>query len=146
MTPSYETHLITWNESFSVGVAMMDEHHQQLARLINRIAERTSDDLNSEPMADILGALVRYAQYHFRQEEELMAKANYQELEGHRKEHLQFCEIISETCYGASLGIVSARELFSYLTRWWRNHILHEDMKYKPLLGTLPEHQRGRAA
>jgi hemerythrin-like metal-binding protein len=146
LTPRYETHPITWNESFSVGVDLMDQHHQQLASLINRLAERTSEDLNSEPMVDILGALVRYAEYHFRQEEELMATANYQELETHRQEHLQFCEIISETCYGASLGIVGARELFSYLTRWWRNHILHEDMKYKPLLSALPEHLRRGAA
>lgn len=146
MNVHYDTHPIIWNESFSVGVETMDQHHQHLARLINRLAERKSEGLDSESMGDILGALVRYAEYHFQQEEELMARINYPELESHRKEHLQFCEIISETCYEASLGVVGPRELFSYLTRWWRNHILHEDMKYKSLLGTLPEHQRGQAA
>ncbi len=137
MTPSYRTQPIEWNSSFSVGVETMDRHHQQLAQLINQLAEHTAENRNSEVVTDILDALVRYAEYHFRAEEELLAKANYRELESHRQEHLQFCEIISETCYDAAHGIVGVRELFSYLTRWWRNHILHEDMKYKPLLTAL---------
>ena len=146
MNIHYDTNPIIWNESFSVGEKTMDQHHQQLAKLINRLAERKSEALNSEPMTDILGALVRYAEYHFQQEEELMASLNFPELASHRKEHLQFCEVISETCYEASLGVVGPPELFSFLTRWWRNHILHEDMKYKHLLGALPENQQGLAA
>jgi len=146
VTPSYRTHPIIWNDSFSVGVETMDRHHQQLAQLINRLAEHTSENLSSEAVADILDALVRYAEYHFQQEEELLAQANYRELDAHRQEHLQFCEIISETCYDATHGIVGARELFSYLTRWWRNHILHEDMKYKPVLTSLLAQQTGNLA
>ncbi len=134
MSPHYETHPITWNEAFSVGVDELDQHHRHLAHLINQLAEHSAEDLHSEAMVDILSGLVAYAEYHFKKEEELMASADYYELENHRQEHLHFCEVISETCYGASLGIVGVKELFSYLTRWWRNHILLEDMKYKPYL------------
>jgi len=130
----YETVPIIWDESYSVGIGSLDQHHQHLARLINQLAERDNDDLKSEKMVDILTALMNYAEYHFRQEEDLMAAADYFELEAHRQEHQHFCEIIAETSYGASLGIVGATELFSYLTRWWKNHILLEDMKYKPFL------------
>jgi len=133
--------LITWDDSFSVGVAILDEHHRQLARLINQLSECLSDNLHSEKMVDILTALVRYAEYHFLHEENLMADAGYADLDQHRKGHLQFCEIIAETCYGVSLGIVGTTELFSYLTHWWRSHILLEDMKYKPLLGTVGNSQ-----
>jgi len=146
VTSSYRTHPIIWNDSFSVGVELMDHHHQQLARLINRLSEHTSETLNSEAVTDILDALVRYAEYHFREEEALLAQVNYRELENHRQEHLQFCEIIAETCYDAAHGIVGARELYSYLTRWWRNHILHEDMKYKPVLSGLVREQTERLA
>ncbi|PKO90346.1 MAG: hypothetical protein CVU18_00860 [Betaproteobacteria bacterium HGW-Betaproteobacteria-12] len=146
MSTRYETQPIAWNEAFSVGVDLLDQHHQHLAHLINQLAEHSGEDLRSEGIVDILSSLVAYAEYHFREEEELMSLASYHELEEHRQEHLHFCEVISETCYGASLGIVGVKELFSYLTRWWRNHILLEDMKYKPFLSTLPEQQRGQAA
>lgn len=134
MTTQQQTSQIFWNESFSVGVQTLDKHHQHLAHLINQLDCRNSDELNSEEMANILTALVKYAEYHFRHEEELMAEVDYAELESHRQEHMDFCEVVAEICFGATLGVLTAKELFSYLTRWWRNHILLEDMKYKPYL------------
>lgn len=125
---------IFWNESYSVGVHALDMHHQHLAHLINQLDSLHSDDLNSEEVTNILSALVAYTDYHFRHEEELMAEVSYAELDNHRREHMHFSEVIAEICFGATLGVLTAKELFSYLTRWWRNHILFEDMKYKPYL------------
>lgn len=138
MPPQLQTSKIFWNESFSVGVHTLDMHHQHLAHLINKLDCRGSDNLNSEEIAEILTALVNYAEYHFRHEEELMAEVEYADLESHRQEHSHFCEVIAEVCFGATLGVLTAKELFSYLTRWWRNHILLEDMKYKPYLLGMP--------
>lgn len=137
MTDQNLTAPIFWNESLSVGEPTLDRHHQHLAQLINQLSVRESDNLKSEQMVDILSALVKYAEYHFRHEEGLMAEAAYDDLDAHRQEHLHFCEVVAEICYGATLGVITAPELFSYLTRWWRNHILLEDMKYKPWLQAL---------
>lgn len=136
---NYETILIQWNANYSVGISMLDQHHQYLATLINQLAEISNDDSKSEKVGDILGALISYARYHFHHEEEMMAANNYRDLESHRLEHQNFCEIIAETCYGATLGVIGVKELFNYLTRWWKNHILLEDMKYKPYLAATPE-------
>lgn len=135
----YSTVPICWTQDYSVGVDVLDRHHQKLASLINQLAERVDDNIKSEKMVDILTALVNYAEYHFRHEEDLMAAAEYDDLESHRLEHRHFCEIIAETCYGATLGIIGVKELFNYLTRWWKNHILLEDMKYKPYLSATAE-------
>jgi len=132
-----QTKLILWDDSFSVGEKTLDKHHQHLAQLINQLGGIDSNEIKSEEMVDILSALVSYAEYHFQHEEELMAQVEYHELESHRQEHIHFCEVVSEICYGATLGVISAKELFSYLTRWWRNHILLEDMKYKPHLAAI---------
>lgn len=128
---------IIWNDSYSVGVPLLDQHHRHLARLINQLAECSSERGLSESVGDVLDALVRYAEYHFHHEEALMAAADYPELEQHRSEHLAFCETISETCYTAMHGIIGIDELLDYLTIWWQEHILLEDMRYRPLLGSL---------
>jgi hemerythrin len=135
----YDTVPIEWNERYSVGVRILDQHHQHLAGLINQLSEQKDDNIRSEKTVDILTALVNYAEYHFRHEEDLMAAAAYHELDAHRQEHQHFCEVIAETCYGATLGIIGVKELFAYLTRWWKNHILLEDMKYKSVLTLQPE-------
>lgn len=128
---------IIWNDRYSVGVALLDQHHRRLAQLINRLAECASERALSESVGDVLDALVRYAEYHFRHEEALMEAAGYPALAEHRGEHLAFCEMISETCYTAMHGIIGIDELLDYLTLWWQEHILLEDMRYRPLLGSL---------
>lgn len=130
---------ISWNDSYSVGVATLDEHHRQLARLINQLAECITESLRSEKMGDILTALINYAKYHFQHEEDLMAEAAYADLDRHRMEHQKFCEVMAETCYGVTLGLIGSKDLFTYLTQWWRHHILVEDMKYKPDLSALSQ-------
>jgi hemerythrin-like metal-binding protein len=137
---------ISWNESFSVGEETLDRHHQHLAKLINQLSGHESGNLHSEQTVEILSALVNYAEYHFRLEEELMAEIAYEALDSHRQEHVNFCEVIAEICYGATLGVISEKELFNYLTRWWRNHILLEDMKYKPYLDRMPHNLAQRAS
>lgn len=129
--------LIIWSDRYSVGVALLDQHHRHLAQLINRLAECAAERALSESVGDVLDALVRYAEYHFRHEEALMEAAGYPALAEHRGEHLAFCEMISETCYTAMHGIIGIDELLDYLTRWWQEHILLEDMRYRPLLGSL---------
>lgn len=128
---------IIWNDRYSVGVALLDQHHRHLAQLINRLAECAAERTLSESVGDVLDALVRYAEYHFRHEEALMETAGYPALAEHRREHLAFCEMISETCYTAMHGIIGIDDLLDYLTLWWQEHILLEDMRYRPLLGSL---------
>lgn len=123
---------ILWQDTFSVGIPTLDQHHQHLATLINRLSEFGSGEGNSEPVDEILSALVQYAMYHFEHEEKLMASLDYPRLDKHRLEHTQFFEVITETSYGATLGIIDISHLSDYLVRWWKNHILHEDMQLKP--------------
>lgn len=128
---------IIWHARYNVGVDLLDQHHRQLAQLINRLAECVSERGLSESVGDVLDALVRYAEYHFRHEEALMEAAGYPALDEHRSAHLGFCETISETCYTAMHGIIGIDDLLDYLTNWWQEHILLEDMRYRPLLGAL---------
>jgi hemerythrin-like metal-binding protein len=123
---------ILWHDSFSVGVQILDEHHQTLARLINRLSDCPSGTEHSETVVDAISELVQYALYHFDHEERLMAAHDFPRLAKHREEHSQFCEVITETSYGATLGIIDLQHLIDYLNRWWKNHILFEDMQFKP--------------
>lgn len=128
---------IIWNERYSVGVDLLDQHHRQLAGLINQLGECTAERGLTESVGNVLDALVRYAEYHFRHEEALLEAAGYPDLDRHRGEHLAFCEIIADTCYIAMHGIIGIDDLLTYLTRWWKEHILLEDMKYRPLIGSI---------
>jgi len=128
---------IIWHESFSVGVEMLDEHHKYLAKLINQLSDYNACTTSSEQVVDVISELVQYALYHFKHEEELMARHQFPKLDKHSGEHTQFCEVITETSYGATIGIIDITHLADYLVRWWKNHILHEDMQFKPFFASL---------
>lgn len=122
---------ILWQDSYSVGFPTLDEHHKHLARLINQLSDFGTGEGNSEAVDEVIMALVQYAMYHFEHEEKLMDSLGYPRLDSHRLEHTQFCEVITETSYGATLGIIDLNHLTDYLVRWWKNHILQEDMQLK---------------
>lgn len=123
---------ILWNPSFSIGSAVLDEHHQHLAGLINRLAECATGGAHSEAFVDVLCELAQYAKYHFTHEEKLMEEHGFPRRQMHSGEHTRFCEAISDTSYEATQGCCDIEHLVCYLSDWWERHILQEDMQLKP--------------
>ena len=129
-------HGVRWDERLSVGNTLLDSQHQHLLAQCNLIAECIVD--NSEQgnaqFHDILNALVRYAQEHFKTEETLMAQGGYPDLEAHKREHAEFEERLAEFLSSASLGHLDKAGLQRLLNDWLADHILRSDQLYRPYL------------
>ena len=124
---------IQWSEKFSVGVEELDQQHQQLVKMLNRlIAKRETIDTHSETISDMLLAMTHYAQKHFKTEENLMKAYGYPGLEEQKQEHRAYRKKAVDFSTATILGIEAVPEiLLAYLFDWWTHHILDEDMKYK---------------
>lgn len=123
---------IVWSEKFSVGIELFDIQHQGLISILNKMIGNPTATTRSRTISDILSDMTRYAQEHFKAEEELMVKYDYPQFEQHRKQHLLFREKVVEICLDTSNGEDSVPQiLLEYLQQWWTQHILHEDMEYK---------------
>ncbi len=138
---SHRAGAIEWHDALSVGAPELDAHHRHLAGLINRLADLAGDAARAEGAHGVLTELAHYATYHFEQEEALMRALGFPGLDEHRAEHEQYCEVIAEASYGATLGIIAVGDLLGYLTRWWSTHIRNEDMKLKPFLASSHPYQ-----
>ena len=125
---------VQWTEKFSVGVKELDQQHQQLIKMLNRlISTRETSDTHSETISDILLAMTRYAQGHFKTEENLMKTYGYPGLEKQKQQHRAFRKKTVDLSTATTLGIDAVPEaLLAYLFDWLTHHILDEDMKYKP--------------
>lgn len=124
---------IIWTDQLSVGVILFDEQHKRLVRMLNRMIKDPGATTRSETVSDILTELTRYAQEHFRCEEDWMIRHNYPRLEEHREEHVDFRKTVAKLCVATSSGLDSVPEfLLDYLKNWLTHHILHEDMLFKP--------------
>ena len=124
---------IEWGERFSVGVAVLDEQHKELIRMINSLIDNQHAGADSEAMVDVLEKMTEYAAYHFRTEERLFSEYEYPQHASHNAEHTEFKTKAARFCMDAIAGKNGlAREVLRYLSAWLTSHILLSDMKYKP--------------
>jgi len=124
---------VQWTEKFSVGVRELDQQHQQLIKMLNRlILTQGTITVHSETVSDILLAMTRYAQTHFKTEERLMEAYGYPGLEEQKIQHRDFRKKTVGFSTATTFGIDQVPEdLLTYLTNWLVHHILEDDMVYR---------------
>lgn len=76
----------SWTQALAVGIAAIDEQHQELFRRVDRLLQVVSDG-NSPEVTRMLGFLAEYVRFHFATEEALMSDQGYPGIESHKAEH-----------------------------------------------------------
>ena len=124
---------VKWSEKFSVGVKEMDQQHQQLIKLLNRLISATGTiNLHSETTSQIIMEMTLYAQMHFKAEERLMEAYSFPGLEDQKIQHNGFREKTVEFSTALADGVEQTPEaLLEYLVDWLTHHILENDMAYR---------------
>jgi len=126
---------IDWNESFSVGVASMDDQHKNIIKCINLLTSDIEVNVSSETVSELLTQLTKYSIDHFKAEEQLLEKYGYPDIESQREEHRTYRIKVITLCQDAMSHQNSVpTELLKFIHDWWRDHILTSDMKYKAFL------------
>ena len=85
--------MLQWKEEYEVGVAEIDEQHQKLIDIANRVYELMRNELaldKYDQIVEILQELKEYTVYHFHFEEGLMQKAKYKKRFSHKLLHQEF--------------------------------------------------------
>ncbi|WP_419797717.1 MAG: bacteriohemerythrin [Terasakiella sp.] len=130
---------IQWDiEKFSVGDKTLDNQHQKIVAMINNLINESDLDIHSETLHDTLAEMLKYSKDHLDYEEALLKKIGYERLEDHAQLHWEYLEMVSDLSMDTVTGNKNVpSELITYLTHWLNDHILVEDMKYKPYMEKL---------
>ena len=123
---------IIWSDQYSVGVSELDKQHKQIINVINELNDNLDLSSQSGQLHNILGRIIIYAQNHLEYEENLLRENDYPDLANHLSKHRDYTKTVSDF----AVEILEYREelptkLLEFLNKWWVNHILKEDMKYK---------------
>ncbi|RAU24001.1 hypothetical protein CU669_01235 [Paramagnetospirillum kuznetsovii] len=131
--------MISWRDAMSVGSPALDADHKKLIELLNLAEEWVSRESWPQVGAVITDLLV-YVRDHFAREEAVQSAIKFPEAEAHKKHHEalamkakllhdKFKTATSDdgrkTCGGV---------LIKVLNEWLIDHILKQDMKFKPLI------------
>jgi hemerythrin-like metal-binding protein len=124
--------IIQWKDEYSVGVAKLDGQHKRLFNIINKLIGHPGSSADITLISQTLKEMVNYAKEHFTDEEELMQKYGFAELEQQRKQHAYFVNTTTELALNVlNDGQKTGDEIAEFLRTWLTIHILKWDMKYK---------------
>lgn len=124
-----------WDESFRVGIDIIDEQHRYLFDLVNDLYDVVINKLGSRHVARLIKSLDAYAKVHFRAEEMMMERYGFEGLKRQNLQH-QFFEKKIAAFYEElhTNPLVAQFEALSYLRDWLVKHILVEDVKLRSLV------------
>ena len=124
---------ISWNDSLSVGIDLIDDQHKML---INRLADLSDAWKCNKAVGEVMKTLefmVEYTDFHFETEEKHMAELQYPGLKYHKGQHEQFKGSLKNLIEdfeeeGATRALTTAINVF--LMNWLVNHIKNVDQEF----------------
>ncbi|MEH6467489.1 MAG: bacteriohemerythrin [Porticoccus sp.] len=128
---------ITWLPSYEVGFPKIDGQHQKIISIINKLIDGSAAiTVDSEVLSELLSELTGYADEHFSTEEDFFVACEYLGASDHRQEHKRYRLKIASLCQDVMYHKENAPvELLKFLSTWWVEHILKEDLEFKKFAG-----------
>ena len=127
--------MIKWQESYSVGVYLLDEQHKELFGFCNDLEEILRDgDVSKEFLEDGLKFLEKYVKAHFGQEETCMHQYACPVYKKNKLAHQQFIKAyvnFEKKIHEEADGMRTLRQLHTFLEKWLLEHICKIDTHLK---------------
>lgn len=123
--------LIEWNDSYSIGYELIDQQHKKLVAMVNKMYEALLNGDAKDTTVQILGEMIDYTNYHFKTEEEIIDRHNYQDAEKHKNQHQYFID--QSIAFKSGLkaeNFTVPYEVVKFLRSWLLEHIVSEDKKF----------------
>jgi hemerythrin len=127
--------LMTWDDSFSVGVKPMDDQHKVLVQSLNDLHAAMMNGQAKQVTAPLLTRLVKYTGEHFSAEEALLTRTGYPGITAHRAHHADLKREVTGYVEWLDRGDITLYVyLLNFLRDWLIKHIQQEDRDYGPWL------------
>ena len=125
--------IFEWDDKYSVKIVLIDSHHKKLFDIMNKIYDLMAAGADDDSIIRIIGELLEYTNYHFGEEEKMMERINYPDVNNHKQYHRDFVSKLTEFYTSAKNGkaIFVAIKVADMGVDWLKTHILTIDARYK---------------
>jgi len=129
--------IMTWTDSYSVGIAEIDKQHKKLIDLINTLHDAMAKGQAKSVIGKILGELITYCANHFAAEEKLFDQYGYPDSAEHKDKHQKMTAKVLALQQQFEQGKTTiTMDVMDFLQQWLDKHILGTDKKYGPFLNS----------
>lgn len=118
---------ISWDDSYSTGIAKIDEQHKVLFEMLNRACENAECTGDEQKFRQLAADMMAYAFMHFSTEEEYMQAYDYPDRDKHITMHEDFKIAAMEYEFAAEQGKAEPTKLTEFLIDWLERHVQGDD-------------------
>lgn len=123
---------LIWKDEFNIGITLIDEEHQRLFTIINRLlALEAEEKKNKRACQEGIKYFKEHAMKHFDDEEKYMELTAYEDLETHRRLHRGFREnslpALEKELIREDYSPSSVDHFLAVCAGWLIGHTLTED-------------------
>jgi hemerythrin len=122
-----------WQDEYRVGDAQLDQQHQHLFELGNRILAATDFDA---ALQSCLVELYAHTRTHFQAEEAKMREHGDPRFEAHRDQHDQLLTRLTELSAQLHSEPQALAVLKTFIAEWVMGHIVQQDLQHRTLSGS----------
>jgi hemerythrin len=125
--------IVTWSNSYSSGVKLIDDQHKGLVDLVNEMFNHATGNQVQELnyFNRVIHEAVNYVKVHFATEEKLMIATKFSGYAEHKKAHDRFVLTVVENIKDYQAGKRLTLSTFTqYLRDWVLSHIAVMDKVY----------------
>ncbi|TRX70240.1 bacteriohemerythrin [Carboxylicivirga sp. M1479] len=121
--------IIEWKTEYEVGNYDIDAEHRIFINIIRKISNAYYNQSDTQTLDDLVHELIKYTEFHFCSEENLMKAIDYPDFNNHRQIHSNLLLKLKD-----EINIVMAKHinfdiLIDFLVDWFIKHTTMEDQK-----------------
>lgn len=136
-TEETENSLFAFTDKYKTGIELVDDEHRRLFEIIDQTYTLIHDDFAHDKYDQIMHLLEQlkdYTEFHFNDEEELMDRIGYPDINSQKKAHSAFIEkLVNIDIHDLDAMDDNQQQylldLVNFLVTWLSNHILGADKK-----------------
>ena len=123
---------VVWDDSFNIGVDIIDKAHAKLFRIIHKMIDLSEDaSTTRHTCKELLKYLEAYSMAHFSEEEEYMRSIRYGEYAHHKQIHDHFRDetlvSLKKELEQSEYSPAANQHLTDTMQNWLAGHIMKED-------------------
>ncbi len=126
---------VAWNTRYDTGIKLIDEQHQELFRIVERLRRLVQEGAERTAVEALLEDLVACSERHFATEETYMERFAYPDLTQHVSEHATMLTSLNEllTKFQESHQAM-ALMVPTFMEGWLKHHISDGDFGFVTFL------------
>lgn len=124
-----------WKPEMELKIHILDEQHKEIFRIARNIEQKllqNCEDIQPKELINIVCELREFVSYHFYEEERMLEKAGFADLEEHKKAHDRFYKYVQNIDLPkmAKDPNTELQKLKDNIQRWVFEHMLCEDFAF----------------